>query len=107
MKTLKNIELQAVQDGLYVIGGKWRFPIIYSLCHGAKRFNQLQADVAGITPKMLTKELSILLCNKLVERRAMDDNPVFYALSEYGKTIEPILRALQDWGKKHRKVVIS
>ncbi len=105
MNKIKNIDLRSVQDALYVISGKWKFPIIYSLCHGAKRFNQLQADVEGITPKMLAKELEALLCNKLVERISTSNNTVLYALSSYGKTVEPVMRSLQEWGKKHRKKV--
>jgi DNA-binding HxlR family transcriptional regulator len=104
-KIIKSIELQPVQDALYAIGGKWKFPIIYSLCKSPKRFVALQEDVEGITPKMLTQELKELECNKLVVRTAHHKASVEYALSDYGKTLEPVLRGLQQWGKNHQKKV--
>lgn len=106
-KAVKTIELQPVQDALYVIGGKWKFPIIYSLCQSPKRFVQLQQDVEGITPRMLTKVLRELECNKLVVRRVCNKASVEYGLSDYGKTLEPALRGLQDWGKTHRKKIMN
>lgn len=94
-KSVKTIELQPIQDALYVIGGKWKFPIIYSLCQKPKRFVELQDDVEGITPKILTKELKDLERNHLVNRREYNNGSVEYSLSDYGKTLEPALRSLQ------------
>ena len=103
------IELQAVQDGLYVIGGKWRFPIIFSLCDRPQRFNELQRDVKGITSRMLIKELRELEINGLVKRTVYDSSPVVveYALTNHGMTLEPVMRALASWGKLHRRFVIQ
>ena len=102
------IELQAVQDALYVVGGKWRFPIIFSLCDRAKRFNELQRDVKTITSRMLIKELRELEINGLVKRTVYDSSPVVveYALTAHGNTLEEVLRALGLWGKLHREHVL-
>lgn len=43
---MKNkIQIQPVMDALEIIGGKWKFPILYSLCGGKKRFKDLLEDI--------------------------------------------------------------
>ena len=107
MMSEDKIEIQPIQDALYVIGGKWKFPILYSLCKGEKRFTDVQNDVMGISPKMLTKELRELEINKLIKRTVHDSYPVLieYSITEYGQTLEPVLRKLQEWGKTHREKI--
>ena len=102
------IELQAVQDALYVVGGKWRFPIIFALCDQPLRFNEMQRTIKGITSRMLIKELRELETNDLVKRTVYDSSPVIveYGLTEHGTTLEPVLRALGLWGKVHRDHII-
>lgn len=103
------IEIQPVVDALEIIGGKWKFPILYSLCGGKKRFKDLLEDIGKITPKMLSAELKHLEMNGLVTRTAIATVPVTveYEMTEYGSTLEPMLRHIQDWGKKHRERVIK
>lgn len=55
------IEIQSVLDAFDIIGGKWKFPIIYSLCQSKKRFNELEKDLKGISPKALTNALKKIL----------------------------------------------
>ena len=50
-------EIQALQDTLYVLGGKWKLPIINSICNGNKRFRDIERSIPGITTRMLSKEL--------------------------------------------------
>lgn len=103
------IELQAVQDALYVVGGKWRFPIIFALCDQPLRFNEMQRAVKGITSRMLIKELRELEVNDLVKRTVYNSSPVVveYALTNHGTTLESVLRALGLWGKIHRDHIIQ
>lgn len=103
------IELQAVQDALYVVGGKWRFPIIFALCDQPLRFNELQRTVKGITSRMLIKELRELETNDLVKRTVYNTSPVVveYGLTAHGSTLEPVLKALGLWGKIHRDHIIG
>jgi len=107
---MKNkIQIQPVMDALEIIGGKWKFPILYSLCGGKKRFKDLLEDIGKITPKMLSSELKSLECNGLVSRKAIATVPVTveYELTEYGETLEPVLRHIQMWGMNHRKKIIE
>ncbi|WP_375445233.1 winged helix-turn-helix transcriptional regulator [uncultured Fibrella sp.] len=102
------VELQAVQDALYVVGGKWRFAIIFALCDQPRRFNELQRQVKGITSRMLSKELRELELNKLVKRTVYATSPIVteYELTRHGMTLEPVLKALGAWGKFHREEVV-
>lgn len=106
-KTMDNhqlIETQPIIDTFQIIAGKWKFPILYSLCESKKRFKDLQTDIGDITPKMLSHELKILEVNGLITRVAYATVPVTveYDITAYGRTLEPLLLHVQEWGKKHR-----
>ena len=98
-----------VQDAMDVLSGKWKIQIILSLTFGKKRFKQIQRDVNGITPKMLSKQLRDLEINELVERTVQDTTPVTveYELTPYGHTLKPLIGELHKWGTKHRKRIID
>jgi DNA-binding HxlR family transcriptional regulator len=100
-----NNALAAVRDSLYVIGGKWKLPIIIALMEGSQRFRELQRSLEGITPKVLSKELKDLELNAFVIRTVYDTTPVTveYRLTEYSQTLRPVLHALRVWGKQHRE----
>lgn len=96
--------IRPVRDVLDIINGKWKLPILIALSFGNKRFKELERDVEGITPKMLSKELRDLEVNQLVVRTVYDTIPVTveYSLTEYGKSLDEVIAALRVWGKKHR-----
>jgi DNA-binding HxlR family transcriptional regulator len=96
--------IRPVRDVLDIINGKWKLPILIALSLGRKRFKELERDVEGITPRMLSKELRDLEMNQLITRSVYDSVPVTveYALTEYGKSLDQVIVALRDWGKKHR-----
>lgn len=98
-------QLLPVKDALDILGGKWKLPIIVSLSFGKKRFKQIQREVEGITPRMLSKELKDLEINELVERRAYDTAPITveYRLTSYGRSLHKVIFELRNWGMKHRK----
>ncbi|WP_276500755.1 winged helix-turn-helix transcriptional regulator [Terrimonas pollutisoli] len=103
------IEIQPVSDALEIIGGKWKFPIIFSLCHGKKRYKELEKDLNGVSPKALTNALKDLEINGLVKREVFATVPVTveYSLTQYGKDLKPVLLSIQEWGKKHRKKIMQ
>ena len=99
-----NRSLAAVRDSLYVIGGKWKLPIIIALLENPQRFRELQRSLEGITPKVLSKELKELELNAFIVRTVYDTMPVTveYRLTEYSQTLRPVLDALRTWGEQHR-----
>ena len=47
----------------------------------------------------------MLEMNDILERKTHDTDPVTvdYSLTPYGTTLEPVVRALREWGLTHRK----
>ena len=97
--------VNAVRDTMYVLNGKWKFPIIIALHFGPRRFNELQKALEEITPKILTKELKDMELNELVIRKVYPTTPVIitYELSDYSKTLSPLLSEMREWGINHKK----
>lgn len=89
---------------LDVIGGKWKILILWHLQNSPLRFSELKNKLNGITQKMLTQELRELERDKVIIRKVYPVIPpkVEYSLSTYGKTLEPVLKTLCDWGQKHK-----
>jgi DNA-binding HxlR family transcriptional regulator len=103
-------KLMAIQDSMDVLSGKWKISIISSICYYDKRrFSDILNDVAGISNKMLSKELKELEINKIVNRTVMDTQPITvqYELTEHGKTLQTIINNLSEWGQSHRKEIIG
>lgn len=96
--------LDAVQDALYVLHGKWKLPIIIALSEGRKRFGEIQKAVKGIAPKVLSSELKTLELNGFVIRHVHNEFPVLvdYELTPYSDTLENVITALRDWGSQHK-----
>lgn len=109
MKRNQEEELRALQDTLYFIGGKWRIPIMNSICNGNKRFREIERSIPRITTRMLSKELKDMEMNKLVKRTVYPDIPVLveYEPTEYCRTFGTIIQSMIDWGRAHRKVIVE
>jgi DNA-binding HxlR family transcriptional regulator len=102
--------MRAVQDSMDILNGKWKIPIISSMCHySQRRFSDLLSDVTGISNKMLSKELRELELNQLVKRTVVDTQPisVLYELTEHGKTLRTIIGNLTEWGITHHQKIFS
>lgn len=103
-------EMRAVQDSMDVLNGKWKIPIISSLCfYYKRRFSDILNDVDGISNRMLSKELKELEINRLVTRTVLDTQPITvqYQLTEHGLTLITIIHNLTEWGIEHRKVIVG
>jgi len=98
----------AVKDTLDILGGKWKLVIISVLRFGKMRFKELSRE-AGISPRILSKELKELEMNGLVSRTVKDTRPVTveYALTPYSDGLEELINAMHKWGVNHRKKVIG
>ncbi|MET4137781.1 helix-turn-helix domain-containing protein [Pedobacter sp. UYP1] len=106
--TVKNQEeIKYAQDALYVLSGKWRMPIIVALYNGLRRYRDIARNIPGITFTMLSRDLQSMELNKLVIRIEDPDFPktVEYMLTDYCKSLYPIVESLIDWGKQHRQVI--
>ncbi len=91
-----------VRAALDVIGGKWKPVILYHLLAGKKRFSELQKLIPDATQKMLTQQLRELERDAIVARKIYSTVPpkVEYALTDFGKTLKPVMRELCKWGDR-------
>lgn len=98
-------EVRALQDTIYVVGGKWKLPIINSMCNGNKRFREIARSIPGISTRMLSRELKEMEANGLIRRTVYDDMPVTveYTVTDYCRSFGDIILEMIRWGKTHRK----
>lgn len=89
-----------VEACVEVIGGKWKGVILFHLLGGTKRFNELMRLMPAVTQRMLTRQLRELEADQVVQRKVYPEVPpkVEYSLTEFGRTLEPVLKTLQGWG---------
>ncbi|CEJ70502.1 winged helix-turn-helix transcriptional regulator [Chryseobacterium oranimense] len=83
------------------IGGKWKAVILHHLLDGAKRYNELKKSIPTITERTLSLQLKQLEEDHIVNRRVYTEKPplmVEYTLTEFGKTLLPVLEAITNWG---------
>ena len=83
---------------LDIVGGKWKPIILYYI-----NIN----SVARHNERMLTRQLRELEEDNLIERKVYPVVPpkVEYRLTEYGKSLIPILKSLVLWGKDYAKAI--
>lgn len=104
------VSMRAINDAVEFLGGKWKLPILYALFMGGKqRFKELERSVAGITPKMLSKELQDMEMNRLLTRKVIESKPITveYELAPYAENIKPMLDAMSAWGEQHRRFLMG
>lgn len=93
----------AVEATLSMIDGKWKGVILYHLLGGTMRFNEIRRRLPNVTQRMLTNQLRELEVDGLITRTVFAQVPprVDYALSDQGRSLEPALMALKDWGDRN------
>lgn len=91
---------------LSVMGGKWKPVILWELREETRRFTEIKREVEGITNKMLTQQLRELEADQIIRRKVYSNEMplrVEYSLTDYGRTLVPILQAMCKWGIAHQK----
>ena len=98
-----------VEATLDVIGGKWKATILYKLLERPRRFSDLKRELPTITQRMLTLQLRELEEDGIVHREIYKQIPpkVEYSLTDFGKTLEPILLAMLNWGSQYTSQIIE
>lgn len=90
-----------------LIGTKWKPLVLFHLLDGGLRSGILQKKIPGISNKMFTQTVRELETDGLVSRIVYPVVPprVEYELTILGKSLETILRSLDQWGIQQNKVV--
>jgi len=84
------------------IGGKWKAVILIRLLE-KKRYNELKKGIPIITERALGLQLKELEEDGLIKRTVYTSKPplkVEYELTEFGRTLVPLLKSIADWGKE-------
>jgi DNA-binding HxlR family transcriptional regulator len=102
-KILQNPDNCAVVRTMGYIGGKWKPIVLIRILTGVKvRFGKLAVQMPDISRKILAQQLKELEEDGLIIRHSYMEKPprVEYELSELGKTLVPVLKAMHDWGSQ-------
>lgn len=102
-KSLYNCPVEATID---LIGGKYKAIILWHLIEDKKRFSELKRLIPKATEKMLAQQLRDLEADGLVIRTVYPVVPpkVEYSLSDFGKTIVPVLDSMCSWGQSYLEI---
>ncbi len=88
---------------LGAVGDRWSLLLVEALLDGPRRFGDLQADLPGIAPTVLTHRLRQLEGQALVVATPYSERPprFVYELTDAGRGLGGALRLLADWGARH------
>lgn len=94
----------ALADALSSIGDRWTLLIVATLLEGSRRFGELQSELDGIAPNVLSSRLRRLEDEGLVVAEPYCERPprFVYELTEPGRALAGPLRHLAHWGARHR-----
>jgi len=83
-----------------LLNGKWKVVILWYLGQKIYRFNEFQRQLEGISIGVLTRQLKELEQGDLVRRTVKQYRPltVEYSLTELGRSLVPLLQAMNEWG---------
>jgi DNA-binding HxlR family transcriptional regulator len=92
-----------------VIGGRWKAVVLFHLLSGTKRFGELRRLLPRVTQRMLTLQLRELEEDGLVRRTVFAEVPprVEYELTAFGRSLEPILHAMCEWGARYKRRLLE
>ena len=92
---------------LFVVGGKWKWLILYKLFeNGVQRYGELKRTIPLITHKMLSQQLKELEAENLIYRNEYHQVPpkVKYSLTEKGEPLIPILQLMATWRENNKPI---
>lgn len=91
----------AMDVTMHFIGGKWKTVVLWYLRNNTLRFGELKKLIPDITEKMLSLQLKALEADGLVKREVYPEVPlrVEYSLTDFGKSLVPVLDAIAKWGR--------
>lgn len=93
-----------VETTLAIISSKWMILIIRELLTGTKRFTELKSGIGSISQKVLTANLKTMEARGLLTKTIYPVVPpkTEYTLTELGRSLQPVIDSLWDWGKMYK-----
>lgn len=103
MPIVKELPLVPAERALKVIGGRWKVFALYFLFEGPKRLSELRRLIPSVSQKVLVQTLRELEEHGIVHREIFAEVPprVVYTATKLGMSLQPIVKSLCDWGKRH------
>lgn len=100
----ENLPECPVATTVQLIGSKWKLLILRNLRVRPWRFNELKRNLNGISQKVLTESLRSMEEDGIIIRTVYPEVPVRteYSLSETGKSMLPIIEAMEAWGTAYK-----
>ena len=94
-----------VETTLTLISDKWKVLILRDLMPGTKRFGELKKSIGTVTQKVLTAQLRQMEASGLLTRTVFAEVPprVEYTLTDLGRSLRPVLDAMEAWGKAYQE----
>lgn len=88
-----------------IIGGKYKAVILWHLLDTTLRYNEIQKFIPKATPKMLSQQFKELEADGIISRKLYPVVPprTEYSLTEMGKSLIPVIQALETWGEEYFK----
>lgn len=101
-KTVPNLNcgLDLIGEVLY---GKWKMRLLWFINEGYQRPSELQRKIPDASRRVLNIQLKELEEHDLVTKIIYPVVPpkVEYSLTDFGKTLLPIISAIGNWGDEH------
>jgi DNA-binding HxlR family transcriptional regulator len=93
-----------IADALGVIGDRWALLVLREISFGVRRFNDIRTNTGAPRDSLATR-LRELEASGLISRRRYSERPPRdeYLLTEAGKALGPVLRALRKWGETYAR----
>lgn len=97
-----NCGLDLIGEVLY---GKWKIRLLWFIHQGHQRPSELQRKIPDATRRVLNMQLKELEDHELIQKKiyAVVPPKVEYSLTEFGKTLVPVIAMLGSWGDDHEK----
>lgn len=99
----KNPENCPVTNIMSVLGGRWKFIVVYTLIQGPRRFGQVKNMIPSISKKVLTEMFRELEEDQIILRTEVQQGTqvnVSYSLTEKAQGLIPVLQSMAAWGEE-------
>jgi DNA-binding HxlR family transcriptional regulator len=95
-------ERSPLAEALDLVGDRWTLLVVAALLDCPRRFGDLQRELNGIAPNVLTHRLRHLEAQRLVVAQPYSDRPprMVYELTASGRDLAAAVRQLADWGAR-------
>lgn len=92
-----------IEAAFDIIGGRWKGVLLYHLLDSPKRNSELRRLVPGVAPRVMAQQLRELETAGVIVRTVYPEVPpkVEYALTPFGRSLEPVLHFVRDWGETY------